>query len=150
MMGLLLQFVLAVFATLGFAIIFRVPVRHMVPCVVVGALGWVTYEVTLYCIDSASVGCFVAACAVGLLSTVCAYVFKDASTIFVIPGILCLVPGSKIFQTMEALLLHEMENAAEIGLQTLMMAGSIAIGLLTVGAVSNIAIKIVKKLRTIV
>ena len=142
MSGLFVQFALAVFATLGFAIIFRVPIRHIIPCVVVGAMGWITYEIAVYFMSSPSLGCFFGACVVGLLSTFCSYAFKDASTIFIIPGILCLVPGSKIFLTMEALLLHEMDSAAEIGLETLMMAGSIAIGLLTIGAITNVFVRI--------
>lgn len=142
---LLFQFVLAVFGTLGFAIIFRVPVRHMIPCVTVGAIGWVVYEITMFTLDSPSVGCFFGAFVVGLLSTGCSYLFKDASTIFIIPGILCLVPGSRIFNTMDALLRHNMSDAADIGLETIMMAGSIAIGLLTVGALANVVITLIKK-----
>lgn len=147
MTEILFQFILAVFATLGFAVIFRVPVRHMPACVVVGAVGWIVYEVALYNLDSNAIGCFLAACVVGALSTVCAYIFKDASTIFVIPGILCLVPGSKIFHTMEALLRHHVGSAAEIGLETLLMAGAIAIGLLTVGALSNVVITVIRHIK---
>ena len=36
---------------------------------------------------------------------------------------------------MEALLLHNYENTADIGVQTLMMAGAIAIGLLVMGII---------------
>lgn len=147
MMELLFQFALAVFATLGFAVIFRVPVRHMIPCVIVGAAGWVVYEITVFSLGSNAVGCFFGACVVGVLSTICSYLFKDASTIFVIPGILCLVPGSKIFHTMEALFRHHVGSAAEIGLETLLMAGAIAIGLLAVGALSNVVITVIKQIK---
>ena len=145
MMHLLSQAVLALFATLGFAIIFRVPVRNIPACVVVGALGWVTYLVTDYYMGSPVMGCFFGACMVGLCSAEASRIFKEAMTIFVIPGILCLVPGAKIFYTMEALISNNIQDMAEIGIQTLMMAGAIALGLLVMGAIIKVFRALVSK-----
>lgn len=142
---LLIQFFLALFATLGFAIIFRVPKRDIPACVIVGACGWIAYQITVAGLDSSVMACFVGACVVGVLSTACSYMLKEAATIFVIPGILCLVPGSHIFRTMEALLLQNLEKSAEIGLQTLFMAGAIAVGLLVVGALFGTLRSLIKK-----
>ena len=149
MMELIQQFLLALFATLGFAIIFKVPLRHIPVCIVVGACGWIAYLISVYYFDSPIVGCFIGACVVGLLSTIGARVFRDASTIFVIPGILCLVPGAKIFYTMEALLRKNIEDMAEIGLQTLLMAGAIAMGLLVMGACTNVVRALIHKTVTL-
>lgn len=145
MMFLLLQFVLALFATAGFSVIFRVPVRHIPACVLVGALGWVTYEISMTYASSPALGCFFGACVVGLLSNFAARALKDASTLFVIPGILCLVPGSAIFNTMLSMLQEDFTDAAQIGMQTLMMAGCIALGLLTIGAVLRVIYALVRK-----
>ena len=138
MMHIISQFVPAVFAILGLAIIFRVPVSRIPACVVVGALGWLTYLITDYYMDSPVMGCFFGACMVGLCSAEASRIFKEAMTIFVIPGILCLVPGAKIFYTMEALIRNDIEDMAEIGVQTLMMAGAIAMGLLVMGALIKV------------
>lgn len=135
MIDLLVQFILAVFAILGFSVIFGVPIKKIPACVIIGALGWVVYEIAVNYLESPVVGCFAGACVVGMLSSICARFLKEASTVFIIPGILCLVPGFKIYNTMEALLLHNYENTAEIGVQTLMMAGAIAIGLLVMGVI---------------
>ena len=145
MMHLFSQFLLALFATLGFAVIFRVPVRHIPACVIVGALGWITYLVSDYSMNSPVMGCFFGACMVGLCSFIAARIFKEAMTIFIIPGILCLVPGAKIFYTMEALLRNDVQDMAEIGVQTLMMAGAIALGLHSIGAVINVFWSLVHK-----
>ena len=75
---------------------------------------------------------------VGLCSAEASRIFKEAMTIFVIPGILCLVPGAKIFYTMEALIRNDIEDMAEIGVQTLLMAGAIAMGLLVMGALIKV------------
>lgn len=145
MMHLFTQFMLAIVATLGFAIIFRVPVRDIPACIIVGGLGWVTYLISDYSMDSPVMGCFFGACMVGLCSVIASRIFKEAMTIFIIPGILCLVPGAKIFYTMEALLRNDVQDMAQIGVQTLMMAGAIALGLLVIGAVINVFWSIVHK-----
>ena len=145
MMFLLAQFALALCATAGFSVIFRVPVKHMPVCVLIGAFGWVTYEISMYYYSSPAFGCFLGACTVGLLSNFAARRMKDAATIFIIPGILCLVPGSAIFNTMQSMLQEDFTKAAAIGLQTLMMAGGIALGLLTIGAVLRVIYALVRK-----
>ncbi len=145
MMHLLVQFLLALMATGGFALIFHVPIRHIPACMVIGAIGWVCYEISMYYYESPVMGCFLAACVVGLLSQFAAKFLKDAATIFIIPGILCLVPGSKIFNTMAALLNEDISEAAQIGTETLMMAGAIAVGLLVMGALIRVARSIVRK-----
>lgn len=145
MIGLIIQFFLALFATLGFCIIFRVPMKLMLPCVIVGALGWIAYKIVMFYYVSPVLACFIGSCLVGLLSDICSRLFKEAATIFIIPGILCLVPGSNIFQTMAALLSSNFDDAASIGTQTLLMAGAIAAGLLVIGTVSNVIYSMVKK-----
>jgi len=146
---LLMQFILALLATGGFCVIFRVPIRHISVCALIGAFGWLTEEIAVFYYSSPAIGCFLGACTVGLLSTIASRLFKDASTIFVIPGILCLVPGLKIFNTMYTLLKEDVPGAAQIGTETLMMAGSIAVGLLTVGAVLRVFFSLAKKTVTL-
>lgn len=145
MTHLIIQFLLALFATGGFAVIFRVPIRHIPACIVIGALGWVCYEISMCYYTSPVLGCFFAACLVGLLSFVAARLFKEASTIFVIPGILCLVPGAKIFNTMLELLGGDVSSAAQVGTETLLMAGAIAVGLLTIGAIIRVVRSMIRK-----
>ena len=145
----LLQFVLAGLATGGFSVIFRVPVRHIPVCIVVGALGWLTECLVTELYSSPIWGTFFAACMVGLLSDFASRICKEASTIFVIPGILCLVPGLSIFNTMYSLLGDDIAKAAEIGTQTLLIAGAIAVGLLTIGAILRVIRSLIRKTVTL-
>lgn len=149
MIEMIQQFCLALVATLGFAVIFRVPAKMIPVSIAIGAMGWIAYLIAVFHWDSPVIGCFAGACLVGLCSMIAARVCKNAATTFIIPGILCLVPGAKIFDTMEALLKNDIPGAAEIGLQTLLMAGAIAMGLLVMGAVSNFVRALVRKTVTI-
>ena len=145
MTSLLIQFIYALFATCGFCIIFKVPLKHIPVCIIVGALCWSCYQICMHYGASAVISCFIASCFAGLLSDICSRLFKEASTIFTIPGMICLVPGSNIYYTMESLLQNDMSDTAQIGTQTLLLAGSIAAGLLTIGAVIQVIRSIVKK-----
>lgn len=145
MSGFLIQLLSAVFATAGFSVIIRVPPRHIPACVIIGAMGWAAYQTSMYYYSFPALGCFAGACVVDLLSNIAAHILRDASTIFIIPGILCLVPGSKIYSTMDAILHENFSLAAEVGTQTLLMAGSIAVGLMTIGAVLHVIYMIAGK-----
>lgn len=149
MMHLVIQFLLAMFATAGFSVIIRVPVRHIPVCMIIGALGWAAYETSMYYYSYSALGCFIGACVVGLLSNIAAHFLKDAATIFVIPGILCLVPGGKIYSTMYAVLQNDFTHAAEVGTETMLMAGSIALGLLTVGVILRVIYAVARKTVTL-
>ncbi|NLD19605.1 MAG: threonine/serine exporter [Clostridiales bacterium] len=142
---LCLQFFFALFATCGFCIIFRVPLKNIPICIIVGASGWLSYQISMYYDASPVLSCFLASCVVGLLSDICSRIFKEASTIFIIPGILCLVPGSGMYHTMDAMLKHDVSGSASIGAQTLMMAGSTAAGLLMIGALIRVIQSLIRK-----
>lgn len=88
---LIVQFLFAFFATCGLSIIFRVPVPKIPVCGLIGACGWLIYYiVTTYYGFSGVIACFCASCVVALLSDISSKVFKEAATIFIIPGIICL------------------------------------------------------------
>lgn len=145
MNDLFLQFIYALFATCGFAIIFHVPPKMLPICTLIGALAWTCYQLCMYFDSSPVLSCFVASCLAGFLSDICSRLCKEAATIFIIPGMICLVPGYNIYYTMEALLGSELGSAAKVGSQTLLMAGAIAAGLLVIGAVINVIRSIIKK-----
>ena len=149
MTTLILHFIYAAFPTLGFCILFKVPVKKFPACIIIGAMSWTCYQLLLYCDAAPVAACFAASCLVGFLSDRASRLLKEAATVFIIPGILCLVPGAKIFYTMEALLRNDVQDMAQIGVQTLMMAGAIALGLLVIGAVVNVFWSIVHKTASI-
>lgn len=137
-MNLFLQFLFAFAATAGFCFIFNVPRRHILAASLAGALGWLLFRVLLMNGESSVTACFFGSCLVALVSDVFARLFKDAATLFIIPGILPLVPGAGMYNTMLAFLNHDFQKMAAVGTETLMMAGSIAIAILLVASFSKI------------
>lgn len=135
MTDLILQFIFAFLGTLGFTLIFNVPLRHIPVASIVGGLGWVAYQIAMALGASIPLACFWGACTVGLTSDISARMVKEAATIFVIPGVLPLVPGAGTYYTMLAVVEGDLQEAASTGVQTLAMAGAIALGLLVMGSI---------------
>lgn len=141
---MILSFIYAFCATMGFCILFHVPKKHMIPAAVVGACGWLTYTFLLSSGTGKVAACFVASCLVALISEIFSRGFREAATIFVIPGILPLVPGAGMYYTMLAILDGDIQETASTGTETLLMAGSIAVALLIVSSLINIVFLIKK------
>jgi len=135
----LLQTLFAVIGTIGFCILFHVPTRHIPVCGIIGGLAWCLYQVLIGYGDWRIVAAtFMAAALVGFLSDVASHIFKEAATVFVIPGILPLVPGAYIFYTMQALIRDDMSATGIHATETLKLAAATALGLLVVGAVTQV------------
>jgi len=133
-------------STIGFSILFHVPKKLLPAAGLVGGLGWLTYT---YFIDAGSgsiLACFAGSCVVAVVSDLFSRIFKDAATIFIIPGILPLVPGAGMYYTMLAILKGNVDETASIGTETLLMAGSIAVALLVVASVIKLLVMIGRNL----
>ena len=134
------SFVFALFATFGFCILFHVPLRCMFPAAAIGGMGWFVYQLLMELGLGITASVFIAACLVAMLADICSRLIKEAATVFVIPGILPLVPGSGIYYTMFHFIRGNMDKAGAWGARTLMIAGAIALGLLVVASVIRIVV----------
>ena len=112
----------------SFAILFHAPRRSYLACAVCGAVAWASYLL------AKSLGLFLAttlaAIALTLLSRMLSVALKMPSTVFIVTGIFPLVPGAGIYHTAYALVLRDMEAFTLRGMQTLALAGAIALGIL--------------------
>lgn len=138
--GLLLQNTFwAGMAALGFAVLFNVPRRALVGCALGGALA---YALRTLLVQSELVGIEAAtllgATAVGFLGVKFGHYWHVPAPVFIVPGVIPLVPGYLAFRTMidlltltthaptvdETLLL----TAAVNSLKTVLIVGGIAAG----------------------
>ena len=145
--SLLLQFIYASLATFGFTIIFRVPKNAIVICSLIGGFGWLAYQLASNNGFTSVMACFLGACTVALLSDIFSKLLKDAATIFIIPGIMPLVPGSGMYRMMLELIHNDMTGFATEATHTLMSAGAIAVGLLVMGSLLKILRMATKKIK---
>ncbi len=143
MMNLIIQMFLGTFAILGFSILINVPQEKLKFACLIGAISWVTFVFIKG--DSGEhilAAGFWASVLVGFFADGFSRFTKEAATIYVIPGILPLVPGAGMYKTMWYMINDQLDLAAEIGTETLMLAGSISLGIMTVGSLSRLINKI--------
>ena len=94
----------AFIATIGFSIFFHVPKKELVFCGGIGALGWLAYLLCNHFNASLIIANFAGALVVSEGSILLARLRKMPVTVFLISGIIPLVPGAPTYQAMYALL----------------------------------------------
>ena len=88
------QFFLAAAGTLSFAILFACPRRCLPYCALVGAVGWLWYELLTLLGADASTASLLAVIPLTILTRVFAITQKTPVTVFLLTGIFPLVPGA--------------------------------------------------------
>ena len=120
----------------GFGLIFNVERKHLV---YVAFGGFLTWGVFLLCSQTFALGVLLstilAAVICQIYAEVLARLFKAPTTVFFIPGIVPLIPGGSLYNTMYAAVFQNWAEVQEYGVQTLLGTLGIAIGLSAVSGV---------------
>jgi len=130
---MILQIILCIVAVIGFAIIFNVPLKELIFCGFAGAAGWTAFTlITTLTTGTAIIATFAAAMTVTIFARILSTLRKMPSTLYIIPGIIPLVPGSLLYATMFYVVGGYHGQALVQGVEALAIAGVIALGLLVV------------------
>ncbi len=123
---IIIKIIAGVISTIGFAIIFRLRVKHIPLAALDGLVACVVYFV---CLEFISDDLFIANMLASFAAAGCAEIFarigKAPSTIFLLPGCIALVPGGTLYQAMRNLLIKDYD---EFGAQ-LLITGKVAIAI---------------------
>lgn len=127
----------AFIGTVGFAALFGTPRRYYLPCGFAGMMGWTVYIVLVWYTGLLSVAgaAFFAALTVALVSSLLAVWRRCPTTVFLICGIIPLVPGGGIFWTAYYLVSDQLMLAATTGFTALKVTIAIAGGIITLTAI---------------
>lgn len=125
-MSLLLNIVSAFISTIGFSIMFHVQRKHLLICGGVGAIAWLLYLVINEYAQSAVLASFISALVVTTICYLLAKSRKTPITVFLIAGIIPLVPGLGLYRMMSAILDKNYSGALEYATLTFEIAGVIA------------------------
>ncbi|CEP82076.1 threonine/serine exporter family protein [Paraclostridium sordellii] len=131
-MPLSLHFVFSFMCTIGFSIFLSAPKRSLPYAGLIGAIGWVLYVYLFRVTNNPILSNFIPATIVGIASEVFARYLKQPAIVFVIPGIIPLVPGLGMYNTMLYLVQENYELAASTGATALLVGGAISLGILLV------------------
>ncbi|MBR5128067.1 MAG: threonine/serine exporter family protein [Roseburia sp.] len=126
---MIIQFIVCFFATLSFAVLFSAPKRELVFCGLTGAAGWMVYLILIDSNAGLAVANLGASFTLTLMSRIFAALKRHPVTVYLLAGIFPLVPGAGIYYTSYYFIMHEMEQFAAKGAETLIVAGSIVFGI---------------------
>lgn len=129
---LLENFFFSFLATIGFSIFFNSPMKSLFHAGIIGGIGWTVYIILFDLYGNTILANFLAAVLISLLSEVLARKMKYPAIIFVIPGILPLIPGLGLYNTMLSLVEGNYANAVSVGTNALFVSASIAMGVLLI------------------
>ncbi len=129
---LVLQVVSAFIGVVAVAVIFQVPKKNLVLAGVTGAAGWFLELVVEGVSGNALLSYFLAAFLVAILSQIFARVSKAPVTLYLVTGILPLVPGVGMYRTVYYLLQSDHVRTGYYLSYTLQIAGMIALAIFVV------------------
>ncbi len=131
------QFIISSIGTLGFSILFGVPANAMIESAAIGGTAWTVYYISKGVLNSSIYAAFLGALTVGLIGEILARHYKKPATVFTIPGIIPLVPGSGMYYTMLALVNNNYGEALNKGIETFFIAAAISIGIIITTSLSR-------------
>ncbi len=131
MIRLILQVLAASAGTVGFSLLFGVPVRYYTYCGLIGGIGWLVYLCVLPG-TTATIATFCATVAIILLSRWFAVRKRCPATLFLISGIFPLVPGAGIYWAAYYTITNQLQLALETGYGAVKTAVAIVLGIVVV------------------
>ena len=136
-MTLFIHFLAAAVGTVAFALIFDVPSRFYPLCALIGGLGFFLAELLMRLGLSQTEATFLAAMVVTLTSRVSAVWQKCPVTVFLISGIIPLVPGAGVYWTAYYLIMNNTAEALTRGFTAVRVAVAIVLGIVLILEIPN-------------
>ena len=134
-MATVIQVIGALFAVVTIAVLNGVPKKYLIYSGTVGAAGWAVYLLMRYVDVNEAMAMFVAALVVAVVSHVYARVLKAPVTLFLVCGILPLVPGVAMYRVVYYLLISDTVTAGHYAVTTASVTGAIALAVFLVDTV---------------
>ena len=147
-MKALVQIISALLGSAGFALVFNTKKSSIIYGAVGGMLGWSVFLLAQMFFERTFFICLCAAFFIALYSEICAHILKAPSTVFFIPSVVPLIPGSTLYYTIEYLVKSDWKTAGSYAFTTAEYASAIAIGGSFVWALQIIIKRIIKKIRS--
>ncbi|WP_099469570.1 threonine/serine exporter family protein [Konateibacter massiliensis] len=126
-MTIIIQTLGAFFAVVGFCGIMEAPKKFRFWSGAAGSICWFIYLTVLRLNDSKLISAFLSSLAVAFFAHMAARRLKAPMTVFLIPGILPLVPGGSIYYSVYYLIQNNSVQATYYLMETLQIAGAIAL-----------------------
>ncbi len=132
------NFLLPVFCApataLSFAVLCNIRGKRLAVAALCGALSWAVYLISGGWFSSGAIRSLAAIVATSICAEVMARVSKTPVLTYLVPGLIPLVPGTGMYDTMERMLRGDISGAVSVGLNTLGVAAALGLGIVMVSS----------------
>ncbi|PJI09768.1 MULTISPECIES: threonine/serine exporter family protein [Clostridium] len=135
---MILNFIYAFIACAAFSILFNIKGKRIFIASLGGGLGWLIYILCIHYNVSITSSNFIAAMVVSIYCEIMARASKTPVIVYSVSGIIPLVPGNGMYNTMYETITGNLSKASEWGFKTLMYAGSIAVAIILVSSLARL------------
>lgn len=137
MQTIVIQLCMAATGSIGFALLFGVRSRWLLPGAIGAVLAWGIYLIGNLAGGGVFVPCLVASAAAALYSEILARILRVPATILFIPASIPLIPGGNLYETMRCVVQGDWSAAVDNGLVTAQFALAIAVGMSLIWTLST-------------
>lgn len=146
---IILQVVSAFVGVVTLAVLFQVPKRYLLLTGVTGAVGWFVQLTMTELLENQVFVAFLAAFSVAVVSQIFARISKAPVTLYLVTGILPLVPGIGMYRTVYYLLQGNNKETSHYFAYTLQVAGMIALAIFVVDSFFKVVFQRQKKRKSV-
>ncbi len=146
-LNFLVTLIFAYIACLGFGFIFHIRGKLLFIAPIGGVIIWAAELILRDAVTSGVVRALLATMLAAIFCETIARVMKVPVTMFMIIAILPLVPGGGIYYTMLACINSDYELFVSKGIETIGIAGAIAVGMLLISTFFRIGTTITRQLK---
>ncbi|NEU31374.1 threonine/serine exporter [bacterium LRH843] len=141
---MLIQLILSFIAAAGFGFIFNAPKKMLLQCGLVGMIGWIIYWLMIETGIDAVQASFTGGFTVSIISYIMARIYKTPIIIFIVAGIIPLVPGGSAYDAMRHVVSNQYPEAISLAMKAFIISGAIAMGLVFAEVVVQLFYKVLR------
>lgn len=123
---MIIQIISAFFSVYMFTMLLDIPKQFAHYSAAIGGVGWFVYMINHNAGKSPMMGAFFATLVIALLSHILARLKKAPVTVFLVAGILPLVPGAQIYRCVFYMIQNDFDLSNFYLIEALQVAGAIA------------------------
>lgn len=129
-MPMYIHIIFSFLAATGFAVFLTAPRKTVFASGAVGMVSWIIYVILMRLNLDVMFSNFVAASVAEVISEKLARKYKKPTILFVVPGIITLIPGLGLYNTMFYVLEGNFNQALTTGTNVMFASGAIALGVI--------------------
>lgn len=127
-MPMLIHVVFSFLAATGFAVFLNAPKKTLYISGAIGMISWIVYVLLRRINFDIMISNFIGASVASVISEILAIKFKKPTILFIIPGIITLIPGLGLYNTMFYMIEGEFEKSMQTGASVMYASGAISLG----------------------